>query len=105
MKPKVRRRLLRRYHAIPMHFRSQGSDQRHQAVIRDCSRNGLQFESDCFLTPGTEIVIDANAYLDTLAREHPADAYGARVVWCEEVLVDGRTAFATGVCFGAWHAQ
>jgi hypothetical protein len=101
MKPKVRRRLLRRYHAIPMHFRSPGSDLRRQAVIRNCSLNGLQFESDCFLTPGTEIVIDANAYLNTLYRECPAEGYCAQVVWCEAVRLEGRKAFATGVRFAS----
>lgn len=99
MPPNVRRRQLRRYHATPMRFRRPDSDERHPAVIRDCSRSGLQFESGVFLAPGTDIRIDPNAYLLELACECPSGGFDARVIWCDRRPAQGLQAFIAGARF------
>lgn len=95
----TRRSFLRKYQEAHVEIRHSGSQQNYHARMNDCCKGGMQLMSDCFIEPGSEVVIRpgnrvAKILNGTIDKDCPAE-----VVWCRRSAKGKPKRFLMGVQF------
>jgi hypothetical protein len=67
------------------------------------NENGIYFESDCELIPGTEIIIEVSNYFPGPSTLDGKDLFRAKVRWCNKV--ENSNSFAIGTEILGYHTS
>ncbi len=67
------------------------------AKMKDHCRDGMNFESEQKLAPGSEIFIRTDNTLPAPTEFEPNIAYRAKVVWCRQLTSDAPRRYSVGV--------
>lgn len=94
----TRRTQARVYRKSNIRFSESDSTRFHDALMRNESTNGMYFETNIQLTPGTLININVvpAPYMGTWS---PDNMYTAEIRWCRRIKPDSARRFGVGVRF------
>jgi hypothetical protein len=95
----TRRTFIRRYLETPIEFRGHGLENSHSALMFNCCRGGMHFTSDCFIEPGSAIIVSPSEALAEYYHSHADRGLKAQVVWCRQCSDEIRQRFRYGVQF------
>lgn len=95
----TRRSFLRKYQKATVEIRPVGSQQNYHARMNDCCKGGMQLMSDCFLEPGSEVVISPGNRLAEILNGVTNKDCPAEVVWCRHCAKGKPNRFLMGVQF------
>ena len=97
MKRTPERIFIRKYCEVPIIFQDADSGRYFNAVMHNCSVDGMYLESDICLPPGKEISVKLRKQLLGTYRRDNHQNVRMKVIWCKEKKVLGRTSYGFGV--------
>ena len=95
----TRRSFLRKYQEAPVEMRRSGSQKYHHARMNDCCKGGMQLMSDCFLEPGSVVIISPGSRLAEILNGTTDKDCPAEVVWCRRCAKGKPDRYLMGVQF------
>lgn len=97
MSGNTRRLHTRKYYESPVLYKKAGQANFHEAVMYNSSVDGLYFESDYALMPGTELSIKIVDKTSKIFGAIAGDTYRVIVRWCQDRAIYNEYCFGVGV--------
>lgn len=97
MKRAPERIFIRKYCNVPVIYSDIKSGRCFNAVMHNCSVDGMYLELEDYLPPGREIEVKVKKQLAGTYRKESYLNYRLKVIWCKEKKNLGRISYGVGI--------